>query len=225
MNKLIYIADDDLNICNLLKTSLVNENYNVEVFFDGKKLLDAFVSKPCDIILTDIMMPNMNGYELCRNIRKLSNIPIIMLSAKDEEIDKILGLELGSDDYLSKPFSLREVTIKVKNILRRTSSIPVSNNILTSKNLKLNKTNREIFINDTLFSTTTKEYNLLELLIENKNKAFSREVIINNVWGYDYYGDTRQVDHLIKRLRKKMLLADSLCKIETIWGFGYKVTD
>ncbi len=225
---LIYIADDDKNICNILKTQLESEGYEVKSFYDGKQLLQEFKKQPSNLIITDIMMPILSGYELCREIRKLSDIPIIMISAKDEEIDKILGLELGSDDYISKPFSLREVTIKVRNMLRRvnvTSKVKIEEDILIIKDIKIIKPNREILINDKEFSTTIKEYELLLLLVENKNKPFSRERIIEKVWGYDYYGDTRQVDHLIKRLRKKMLLEGCECKIETVWGYGYKVSD
>jgi len=139
----------------------------------------------------------------------------------------VLGLELGSDDYISKPFSLREITVKVRNMLRR---VKVSNTLnteerLVCKDIEIIKANRIILIHGEDFKTTSKEYDLLELLIDNKNHAFSREIIIEKVWGYDYYGDTRQVDHMIKRLRKKMLLAESECKIETIWGYGYKVSD
>lgn len=226
MKKIIYVADDDINISNLLKTTLENEGYIVETFLDGEKLLSRFKTKPSDIILTDIMMPIMNGYELCKNIRTITDVPIIMLSAKDEEIDKILGLELGSDDYISKPFSLREITIKIKNILKRSQTISTLDpNVVYCKNLKINKENREILIDNKPMSATTKEYDLLELLILNKNKAFSRDTIINNVWGYDYYSETRQVDNLVKRLREKLLKSNSLCTIETIWGFGYKVVD
>ena len=224
---LIYIADDDKKVCDLLKSQLVSENYLVEEFYDAEKLLKRFLSEHCDLIITDIMMPNMSGYDLCREIRRVSDVPIIMISAKNEEIDRVLGLELGSDDYISKPFSLREITVKVRNMLRRNSNrVTLSTEEkLVCKDLEIIKANRIILIHGEEFKTTAKEYDLLELLIDNKNQAFSREMIIEKVWGYDYYGDTRQVDHLIKRLRKKMLLAESECKIETIWGYGYKVSD
>lgn len=221
---MIYIADDDKNVCDLLKSQLISEDYNVEVFYEAISLLKRFEKQPCDLIITDIMMPNMFGYDLCKEIRKESEVPMIMISAKDEEIDRVLGLELGSDDYISKPFSLREISLKVRNILKRASMISKqSQDQLVCKNLEINTTNRTVLINDVELQTTTKEYELLELLIKNINQAFSREKIIESVWGYDYAGDSRQVDHLIKRLRKKMLLADSECKIETIWGYGYKV--
>lgn len=211
----------------MLKSQLVSENYSVEAFYNARSLLQIFLTTPCDLIITDIMMPNMSGYDLCKKIRQVSDVPIIMISAKGEEVDRVLGLELGSDDYISKPFSLREVTVKVRNMLRRRSSSILYNSEdrIFSKDLDIIKANRTIRIHGDEFKTTAKEYDLLELLIDNKNQAFSREMIIERVWGYDYYGDTRQVDHLIKRLRKKMLLAESECKIETIWGYGYKVSD
>ena len=226
-NNVIYIADDDKNVCNILKSHLVSENYAVEDFNDAETLLQKFSEIPCDLIITDIMMDAMSGYDLCREIRKFSDVPIIMISAKDEEIDRLLGLELGSDDYISKPFSLREITVKVRNMLRRRNSIVQQNSEgkVFCKDLEIIKANRTVLVDEKEFKVTAKEYDLLELLIENKNMAFSREMIIERIWGYDYFGETRQVDHLIKRLRKKMLLAETECKIETIWGFGYKVSD
>ncbi|QSX07326.1 response regulator transcription factor [Sedimentibacter sp. zth1] len=226
-DKLIYIADDDKNVCQLLKSQLLSENYLVETFYDANSLLSKFLQNSCDLVITDIMMPKISGYELCKEIRKISDIPIIMISAKDEEIDRILGLELGSDDYISKPFSLREISIKVRNMLHRVNNNFLCNtdNRLFCKDVEIIKSNRVVLIHGEEFITTVKEYDLLELLIANKNQAFSREKIIKKVWGYDYFGDTRQVDHLIKRLRKKMLLAEIECKIETIWGYGYKVSD
>ena len=223
---MIYITDDDENVCNLLKSQLASENFTVEAFYEADSLLRKFIEKPCDLVITDIMMPNMSGYELCKEIRKRSEVPIIMISAKDEEVDRILGLELGSDDYITKPFSLREISLKVRNMLRRADvKTSKTDDCLICKNLEMNKSNRTVHVNDLELPTTTKEYELLELLITHRNQAFSREMIIEKVWGYDYTGDSRQVDHLIKRLRKKMLLADSECKIETIWGYGYKVSD
>lgn len=211
----------------MLKSQLTSENYSVEEFYNAEELLKRFSSKSCDLIITDIMMPNMSGYDLCREVRKVSYVPIIMISAKDEEIDRVLGLELGSDDYISKPFSLREITVKVRNMLRRSNNSVTYNTEekLVCKDLEIIKDNRTVLVNGEELKTTVKEYDLLELLIENKNQAFSREMIIEKVWGHDYYGDTRQVDHMIKRLRKKILLAESECKIETIWGYGYKVSD
>jgi len=201
-------------------------NYVVEVFYNGTDLLETYKKTPCDLIITDIMMPDLSGYELCREIRSLSDVPILMISAKDEEIDRVLGLELGSDDYISKPFSLREVSLKVRNILRRVNGTQkTSDSQISCLDLTINTDSREVTVNSQILNTSNKEYELLHLFITNKNRAFSREQIIQSIWGYDYMGDNRQVDHLIKRLRKKLLLAEAQCKIETVWGFGYKVSD
>ncbi len=228
MGGLIYIAEDDKNLCSILKSQLVSDGFEVKEFYNGKTLLDEFLLSPCDLIITDIMMPELSGYDLCKIIRQQSDVPIIMLSAKDEEIDKLIGLELGSDDYISKPYSLREVSVKVKNMLRRIknySSETNSEEVISCKDVIINTISREVKIKEEDFQVTTKEFELLELLIQNKNVAFSREKIIENIWGYDYYGDSRQVDHLIKRLRKKLLLAGADFNIETIWGYGYKVSE
>jgi len=225
--KKIYVADDDKNICELLESHIANAGYDVKVFYNGKSLLDAFLDEPCDMIITDIVMPQMSGYDLCKQIRKISSIPIFMISANNDEIDRVLGLELGSDDYISKPISFRELLIKIKNTFSRLQSYekPDKQNIIFCEGLSLNLDSREVFIGDTLLATTAKEFELLNLFLSNQNHAFSREQIIESVWGYDYYGDTRQVDHIIKRLRKKMLELNSVCRIQTVWGFGYKIGD
>ncbi len=227
--KLIYVADDDKNICNLLKSHIESAGYEVEIFENGQDLLDRFNSKQCDMIITDIVMPRMSGYDLCREIRKQSMLPVFMISANNDEIDRVLGLELGSDDYISKPISFRELLIKIKNTFNRIELYknpkPDGDDVLTCKDLTLNEANREVTINGEVLQTTTKEFELIMLFVKNINRAFSREQIIENIWGYDYYGDTRQVDHVIKRLRKKMLIAGGQCQIETVWGYGYKIGD
>jgi len=227
MKKRLYIADDEHKILNLLSAHLGAEGYAVETFTDGQKLLERFAAQPCDMIITDIMMPNMNGYDLCRQVRRTSDIPIFMISAKDDEIDRVLGLELGSDDYISKPFSLRELSVRIKNIFSRIdrAAAPRVDDEIVCKDVRLIKGDRNVFVGDALMKTTAKEFDLLMLFFQNKNMAFSRERIIETIWGYDYFGDTRQVDHLIKRLRKKMLLSGAECQIETVWGYGYKVSD
>lgn len=229
MQKRIMVAEDDLKIREILKHQLSNDGHHVITFENANTLLKDFKINHCDLIITDIMMPIMDGYELCKEIRKISDIPIIMISAKDEELNKLLGLELGSDDYLSKPFSLKEVSIKVRNMLnrydRKTEPTTDNKNLLICKDLILNSANRTILLANKTFHTTTKEFDLLEFLIKNKNQAFSREMIIEKVWGYDYCGDSRQVDHLIKRLRKKMMALHAEFQITTLWGFGYKVSD
>jgi len=225
--KTIYVADDDKNICELLKSHISNAGYAVQVYPNGKTLLDAFSAQPCDMIVTDIVMPVMSGYDLCKEIRKISMIPIFMISANNDEIDRVLGLELGSDDYISKPISFRELLAKIKNAFKRLDSYGSSEkgDVVSCMDLRLFKESREIFVDDVLLETTTKEFDLLLLFLQNKNRAFSREQIIEQIWGYDYYGDSRQVDHIIKRLRKKMLQLNARCQIKTVWGFGYKIGD
>lgn len=226
-----YIAEDDKNICNILITHLEQSGYIAEDFHDGESLLSKFKKVPCDLLITDIMMPKMNGYDLCKEVRKESMIPLIMISANNDEIDRILGLELGADDYIGKPINLRELTVKIKNSLRRMDTLQEPKELkeeksvstLTHLDVTLNLESRTAYISDKVFEVSIKEFELLELLLKNVNKAFSRENIIRIVWQYDYDGDARQVDQLIKRLRKKMFLANSLCEIKTVWGFGYKV--
>lgn len=222
----IYIADDESHICHMIERQLLTENYNVMSFLDGESLLERFNQMPCDLIITDIMMPGINGYELCQTVRLTSNVPIIMLSAKGEEIDRIHGLELGSDDYMTKPFSLRELAVKVKNMLKRTErSTSVISHEIRCQDLVIDKVKHLVMIGEKELHVTSKEFELLFLLVANKNEAFSREKIIQVIWGYDYNEDTRLLDHLVKRLRKKMIQEEAICQIETIWGYGYKVGD
>lgn len=224
--KKIYIAEDDQSISAILKTHLEQNGYEITCFPEGFSLISEFDRKPCDLIITDIMMPIMNGYDLCREIRKSSLVPLIMISANNEEVDRILGLELGGDDYIGKPINLRELSIKVKNAIRRMEviqQIVLPKSSVGHLDLTLDLEQRSANISGELFDLTTKEFDFLELLINNVGKAFSREQIIKQVWQYDFDGDTRQVDQLIKRLRKKMLLFGAECEIKTVWGFGYKI--
>lgn len=224
--KKLYIAEDDPSISEILKTHLEQNDYEIQCFPEGQSLLTAFENAPCDLVITDIMMPVMNGYDLCREIRKTSLIPLIMISANNDEVDRILGLELGGDDYIGKPINLRELSIKVKNALRRMEVIQkviLPSSSIAHLDLTLDLEQRCAKISDELFDLTTKEFDFLELLIKNVGKAFSREQIIKQVWQYDFDGDTRQVDQLIKRLRKKMLLVGAECEIKTVWGYGYKI--
>lgn len=229
MDKLIYIADDDKEICKLLKKHIESAGYGVEVFFDGRSLLDRFEERQCDMIITDIAMPKMNGYDLCREIRKTSMLPVFMISANNDEIDRVLGLELGSDDYIAKPIGFRELIVKIRNTFRRIDMYNApsagEDEDLRCGDLSLSESKREVKIGGETLQTTAKEFDLLQLFMENRNVAFSRERIIEEIWGYDYYGDTRQVDHMIKRLRKKMILAGAKCGIQTVWGYGYKLGD
>lgn len=226
--KMIYIADDDKKICELLKAHIEDAGYIVKTFKDGEDLYHAFIDLPSDMIITDIMMPKMTGYDLCREVRKISIVPIFMISAHNDEIDRVLGLELGSDDYISKPISFRELLIKIKNTFNRLDNYTVKKpdqNVISLMDVTLNKENREVYIKDKQLLTSSKEFDLLKLLMENLNRAFSREELIEHIWSYDYFGDKRQVDHVIKRLRKKMLQMDAELQIQTVWGFGYKIGD
>lgn len=226
--KLIYVVDDEQNIRDLLKTYLTNQGFEVKAFEGGEPALEAFREEPCDMMVIDIMMPGMDGYSLCRELRKISNIPVIMVSAKDDEIDKILGLEIGGDDYLAKPFSPRELVARIRSVFRRFTEneeakknikqIEVSDVIIYLDERKVLKGNSEV-------EFTSKEYNLLVYLAENKNKVFKREQLITSIWGYDFIGDTRAVDDLVKRIRKKLLDVGSRLEIKTVWGYGYKIVD
>lgn len=235
-NELIYVADDEERIRDLICSYLENEGYRVKSFSDGTSILEAFKLEPADMLILDIMMPGLNGYSVCREIRKTTEVPVIMVSAKDDEIDRILGLELGSDDYVSKPFSPRELVIRVKNILKRTapaeaikaltnSQVPSPTTTLKCRDIELIPEERRVLSVDKNIDLTTKEFDLLQFLISNKNHAFTREQLIERIWGYDYVGETRTIDDLVKRIRKKLLEADSKMEIGTVWGFGYKVIE
>ncbi|HEX9060101.1 MAG TPA: response regulator transcription factor [Clostridia bacterium] len=227
-NKLIYVVDDEKHIRDLISSYLKKEGYEVQTFQDGESVLECFKSSPPEMLIIDIMMPGMDGYSLCREIRKVSDVPIIMVSAKDEEIDRILGLELGSDDYISKPFSPRELVVRVKTIFRRvntshSSPKETSQNQLVCMDVVVYPDERRIVSGGLELELTPREYDLLVYLISNKNKVYTREQVINNIWGYDYIGDTRTIDDLVKKIRKKLAQVNSSLQITTVWGYGYKV--
>lgn len=226
MNKKIYIVDDEKRIRDLIRAYLEKEGYEIRDFSDALSALDAFKKHPCDMLVIDIMMPGTDGLELCRRIRKDSDVPIIIVSARDEEIDRILGLELGSDDYISKPFSPRELVIRIKNIFRRLSPSEntLADMIYSSYDIEINDSMHLVKISGKEIDFTGKEYALLSLFVKNPGRAYSREQLINSIWGYDYIGDVRPVDDLVKRIRKKLSSALSVMEISTVWGFGYKST-
>jgi len=228
-SRLIYVVDDEIRIRELIKSYLENEGYRVVTFGNGEEALDSFRSNPSQMLIIDIMMPKMNGYDLCREVRKISKIPIIMVSAKDDEIDRILGLELGSDDYISKPFSPRELVVRVRNIFRRiedkTSIDPIENKRVNICDITILFDERRVLKDDIEVKLTSKEYELFLYLVQNKNKVFNREQLITNVWGYDYIGDTRTIDDLVKRIRKKLQDMNSKIQITTVWGYGYKISE
>lgn len=222
-----FILDDDINISKIIEKYLLKEKYKVESFNNPKEMLIKLEKEKPDLIVLDIMMPEMDGYEVCKKIRQTDNIPIIFVSAKDDELDKVLGLELGADDYLSKPFSPRELLARIKVILRRMGvSKPTKViNSLELKNTKISLEERIVHCDDIVISLTSKEFDLLSFMVKNKNKAFTREDILRQVWGYEHMGSTRSVDDLIKRLRKQLTEYKSDIKISTVWGFGYKVEE
>jgi len=226
--KLIYVADDEINICNIIKSFLIKEGYEVETFNDGRSILDTFTFRPSDMIIIDIMMPEIDGFSLCSVIRQKSNVPIIIVSAKDTETDKIAGLALGSDDYLTKPFSPMELIARVKSIFRRIeldkSSVEINHSIMVS-DISINPAIKEAAFDGKPLGLTVMEFTLLYYLADNKNRAISRIELLDKVWGFESEVETRATDDMIKRIRKKLLDAGSSTKIETIWGFGFKIQD
>lgn len=224
--KHIFIVDDERNIRDLIRKYLEKENYQVTVFENAENVINEINRLMPDLLVLDIMMPGVDGLELCKEIRKQSEIPIIFVSARDEELDRILGLELGADDYLSKPFSPRELVARIKNIFKRLEkSSHVKSETLNIRDLKVECHRRYIERNGVELALTTKEYDLLEFLIRNRNMPFTREQLLEKVWGYDYIGDIRVIDDLIKRLRKKLAEAESALEIKTVWGYGYRVDE
>lgn len=223
--KHIFVVDDEKHIRELIDKYLQKEGYESSVYSDGNNILAELQIKNPDLIVLDINMPGINGLELCKEIRKTSEIPIVFVSARDEEFDRILGLELGGDDYLSKPFSPRELLVRIKNIFKRMEKNSTRSNELkvTINDLLLNKLERTIYCQGNEIKLTTKEYELMEFLIVNSNMPFTREILIERIWGYDYIGETRVIDDLVKRIRKKLKEANSKLNIETVWGYGYKI--
>lgn len=224
----ILIVDDETNIVELIKFNLENAGYKTIVANDGLQAVNLAKEEQPKLILLDLMLPKMDGYEVCKEIRKdnlTANIPIIMLTAKGEELDKILGLELGADDYLTKPFSVRELTARVKAILRRTQYISKSERNFNCGNLNIDFLKHEVQKNQQIIDLTLKEFELLENLVKNRGKVLTRDLLLDKIWGYEYIGETRTVDVHIRHLRKKIEDDDKNPKfIETIRGIGYRFT-
>lgn len=223
--KKILIVDDEDHIRELLKFNLEKNGYVVYMANDGLNGLKLAREKQVDLILLDLMLPGMDGFEVCKEIRRdniISNVPIIMLTAKSEEIDKILGLELGADDYITKPFSIRELSARIKALLRR-SNVKYDNEILRFGNITLNLQTREVLRHGKKLDFTLKEFEVLKLLIQNKGKILTREILLDKIWGYEYVGETRTVDVHIRHIRKKIEEDDKKpIYIQTIRGVGYK---
>ena len=223
MNEKIMIVDDDENICELLRLYLTKEGFSTVIFNDGQAAVDAVESEKPSLMLLDIMLPKLDGWQVCRKIRQNSEVPIIMISAKGETFDKILGLELGADDYVVKPFEAKEVVARIKAVLRR-SSAPVAETPkeVNYDNLSINITNYEMKVRGVHVDVPPKELELLFHLASNPKRVFTRDQLLDEVWGFDYYGDSRTVDVHIKRLREKLEGVSDKWELKTVWSVGYK---
>ena len=222
MSELIYIADDEKNICELVKCFLENQGYEVETFSNGDDLFKRYKEKNADMIILDVIMPGTDGVEICRQIRQIANVPIIILSAKDSEEDRIKGISVGGDDYLTKPFSPIELVARVQALFRRISMDKVEKvEKVTFGNIKIDVTKKQAYVDDEEIALTPLEFDFLKYLIQKNNQAISREELLKEVWKIAYDIDTRATDDTVKRLRRK--IADSNVEIKTVWGYGFKM--
>ena len=222
-NQKVLIVDDDQNICELLRLYLVKEGYETFLAHDGQTALELFEKNKPDMVLLDVMMPRMDGWEVCRRIRAGSNVPVIMLTAKGETFDKVLGLELGADDYIVKPFDTKEVVARIKAVLRRYNNEPASKEgVIEFENLSLDMSRYELKVCDKVVEAPPKELELLAYLAGHPNRVFTRDQLLDEVWGFEYYGDSRTIDVHIKRLREKLEGASDKWGLKTVWGVGYK---
>ena len=219
----ILVVDDDLNICELLRLYLEKEEYTVVIANDGASAVSTFNAENPALVLLDIMLPKLDGWQVCREIRKFSEVPIIMLTAKGEVFDRVLGLELGADDYVVKPFDAKEVLARIKAVLRRSaSSMADEVKEVHYDKLSINLTNYELRVNGVQVDTPPKEMELIFHLAKNPNRVFTRDQLLDEAWGFDYYGDSRTVDVHIKRLREKLDGVSDKWELRTVWGVGYK---
>ncbi|MEE1066325.1 MAG: response regulator transcription factor [Acutalibacteraceae bacterium] len=223
----ILVVDDDNNICELLRLYLEKEGYSVTLAKTGMQAVRSFAEQQPDLMLLDIMLPELDGWQVCREIRKYSNKPIIMLTAKGETFDKVLGLELGADDYITKPFEAKEVLARIKAVLRRSgiaSAAEPAEEIkqVSYDNLVINLTNYELKVKGKRVEAPPKEMELLYHLASNPNRVFTRDQLLDEVWGFDYYGDSRTVDVHVKRIREKLEDVSDKWELKTVWSVGYK---
>lgn len=228
MARKILIVDDEPLIVKGLKYSLEQDNYETDSAMDGEEALNKFFAGRYDLVLLDVMLPKVDGIEVCQRIREKSTVPIVMLTAKGEDMDKILGLEYGADDYMTKPFNILEVKSRIKAIFRRTAMMQKENtqSILTVRDMRINLNNRSVTIGQKEINLTAKEFDLLQLFVSNRGKVFSRENLLETIWKYDYLGDLRTVDVHIRRLREKIEKNPAQPEfIFTKWGVGYYFTD
>ncbi|MBQ2841304.1 MAG: response regulator transcription factor [Oscillospiraceae bacterium] len=225
MSTHVLIIEDDPNIAELIRLYLEKDDFRVSIASDGKSGVDIFFKAHPDIVLLDIMLPELDGWEVCREIRKTDKTPIIMLTAKDETVDKVTGLELGADDYISKPFDMKEVIARIHAVLRRFSPETeenASDDIKTFDNLVINMAAYEVLIRGKKVEMPPKELELLNFLASHPNRVFTRNQLLDDVWGFEYFGDSRTVDVHVKRLREKIDGASDTWSLKTVWGVGYK---
>ena len=225
----ILVVDDDINICELLRLYIEKEGFEVVIANDGGQAITKFKTEKPDLVMLDIMLPVLDGWQVCREIRMTSQCPIIMLTAKGEVFDKVLGLELGADDYVVKPFETKEIVARIKAVLRRVNGTSVTEESprkelkeVRYEKLVINLTNYELRVNGEQIDTPPKEMELIYHLASNPNRVFTRDQLLDEVWGFDYYGDSRTVDVHIKRLREKLEGVSSKWTLKTVWGVGYK---
>ena len=217
----VLVVDDDKHIAELMSLYLTKDGYRTREVYNGNDAVKACLEDKPDIMLLDIMLPGMDGYKVLAEIRKTSNVPVIMITAKGETFDKVLGLELGADDYIVKPFDPKELVARVKAVLRRYSVKPTSKNTIEYENIVIDPDNYTVVYHGEKLDMPPKEFELLSFLASHPNKVFTRDALLDKIWGYDYIGDTRTVDVHIKRIREKLNKNDKW-SVKTIWGVGYK---
>ena len=222
----ILIVDDEKNICELVGIYLEKEGFDTDFAYDGEQAITKFENDTFDLVLLDIMLPKKDGWDVCRAIRKTSNVPIIMLSARGEVFDKVLGLELGADDYVTKPFDSKELVARIKSVIRRTKDAntdPVPDvNEVEYENLYVSLTNYKLCVKGEVIEAPPKEIELLYHLAKSPNRVYTRDQLLDEIWGFKFYGDSRTVDVHIKRIREKVEGASDRWSIKTVWGVGYK---
>ncbi|HIW53536.1 MAG TPA: response regulator transcription factor [Candidatus Ruthenibacterium merdigallinarum] len=219
----ILIADDDKNICELLRLYLAKEGYDICIANDGEAAVAAFEKEKPDLVVLDIMMPGIDGWEVCRRVRAAGNTPVIMLTAKGETFDKVLGLELGADDYVVKPFEAKELVARIKAVLRRCApAAQDTEGVISYENLSVDLSRYELKVRGKVVDAPPKELELLYYLASHPNRVFTRDQLLDEVWGFEYYGDSRTIDVHVKRLREKLDGASSQWGLKTVWGVGYK---
>ncbi len=219
----ILVVDDDKNICDLIGLYLKKEGFEVSFAYDGEQAIEKFKSDAPDLMILDIMLPKIDGIRVCREIRAESNVPIIMLTAKGETFDKVLGLEMGADDYIVKPFEVKELSARIRAVLRRYEAKPESSGgDVSFPGLYISLTNYELRVGEEEMDVPPKELELLYFLASHPNRVFTREQLLEQVWDFDYYGDSRTVDVHVKRLREKLEGACEGWSLKTVWGVGYK---